>query len=267
MTSKPSNNRDQLKRKYHGAIKTMLAICKAKGWSAHLESEDKDYQVGTIHISKVFNGHDEVTGIIEFTLVAGRFKYSIQKTSFYGYGIDALWTAILAKLENDGWMAPKDKKESKVIALPLEILSALIRNFDKVARQIRRRYNNRGSIEIKDEYDVQDLLHAILRAFFDDVRPEENTPSYAGGSSRIDFLLKKEKIVIEVKFASSKLREKEIGEQLIIDIRRYQAHPDCQHLYCLVYDPNGVIRNPVGLETDLSGTHDKVGVRVFVVPQ
>ena len=28
---------------------------------------------------------------------------------------------------------------------------------------------------------------------FDDIRPEEYTPSYAGGSSRIDFLLKDEK--------------------------------------------------------------------------
>jgi REase_DpnII-MboI len=34
-------------------------------------------------------------------------------------------------------------------------------------------------MDIKDEYDVQDLLHAILRAFFDDVRPEEFVPSYA----------------------------------------------------------------------------------------
>ena len=53
--------------------------------------------------------------------------------------------------------------------------------------------------EIKDEYDVQDLLNALLRLNFDDVRPEEYTPSYAGSSTRVDFLLKKEKIVIEVK--------------------------------------------------------------------
>jgi hypothetical protein len=35
---------------------------------------------------------------------------------------------------------------------------------------------------LKDEYDVQDLLYALLRIFFDDVRPEEWTPSFAGKS-------------------------------------------------------------------------------------
>lgn len=247
MTTTPHNNKNQLKKKYKGVTKTMLAACKAKGWDAYLESEDKDCQVGTIHVSKAF-GYANIEGVIEFTLVAGRLQYSIQKTSFHGYGIDALLTAISAKLENDGWTEPKDKKESKVVTEPLEILLTLLRNFDKVARQIKRRYNNRTTIEITDEYDVQDLLHAILRASFGDVRPEEYAPSYAGGSSRIDFLLKKEKIIIEVKFASQKLKEKEIGNQLIIDIKKYQTHPDCQNLYCLVYDPNGVIRNPIGLD-------------------
>jgi len=254
------------KKKYQGIVKTILTVCRAKGWNAHLEAEDKNYQVGTIHISKSFD-IEGVSGVIEFVLVAGQLKYSIQKTSFHDYGIDALWTAISTKLDIDGWTKTKDKKELKVIAEPLEILLTIIRNFDKVVRQIKRRYNNRTTIEVKDEYDIQDLLHAILKAFFGDVRPEEYTPSYAGGSSRVDFLLKKEKAIVEVKFASQKLKEKEIGNQLIIDIKKYQTHPDCQNIYCLVYDPDGVIRNPIGLEADLSCTHDKIGVKVLVVPQ
>ena len=35
--------------------------------------------------------------------------------------------------------------------------------------------------------------------YFDDIRAEEWTPSYAGKCARVDFLLKNEKIVIEVK--------------------------------------------------------------------
>jgi REase_DpnII-MboI len=53
---------------------------------------------------------------------------------------------------------------------------------------------------MKDEYDVQDSLHALLKLHFDDVRREEWTPSYAGSQSRMDFLLKREKIVVETKF-------------------------------------------------------------------
>ena len=118
---------------------------------------------------------------------------------------------------------------------------------------------------VEDEYDVQDLLHAFLRGLFDDIRPEEYTPSYAGGASRMDFLLKSEQIVIETKVASNSLRDRQIGEQLMIDIQRYQAHPDCKRLICFVYDPHGNIRNPTGLESDLSRVHDKLEVKVIVV--
>jgi hypothetical protein len=254
------------KQKYKGVVKTMLTACRVKGWGASLEVEDKDYQVGTINISKEIN-YTNITGLIEFALASGQIKYSIQKTSFYNYGISALLEAISTKLENDGWIDTKDKKEPKIIEAPSEMLLTILKNFDKVARQIKKRYNNRATIEIRDEYDAQDLLQAILRAFFSDVRPEEYTPSYAGGTSRVDFLLKKEKAIIEVKLASQKLKEKEIGNQLIIDIKKYQTHPDCQNIYCLIYDPDGIIRNPIGLETDLSGKHEKIGVKVLIVPQ
>ena len=108
---------------------------------------------------------------------------------------------------------------------------------------------------IEDEYDVQDLLHALLRLYFDDVRPEEWTPSYAGKSARMDFLLKEEKIVIEVKKTRKGLGDKELGDQLIIDVERYKIHPDCKKLICFIYDPEGRIGNPGGLVSDLNNIH------------
>ena len=42
---------------------------------------------------------------------------------------------------------------------------------------------------MEDEYDVQDLFHALLTIYFEDIRKEEWSPSYAGGASRMDFLL------------------------------------------------------------------------------
>ena len=81
----------------------------------------------------------------------------------------------------------------------------------------------------------------------------------------MDFLLKSEQIVLEAKVASSSLRDKKIGEQLIIDIKRYQSHPDCRQLICFVYDPGGYLKNPSGLENDLSCVHDKLKIKVIVV--
>jgi hypothetical protein len=147
---------------------------------------------------------------------------------------------------------------------PLPNLERLVVRFHSVARQLRQRYVEQPTLDISDEYDVQDLFHAMLRLFFDDIRPEEWTPSYAGGSSRMDFLLKSEKIVVEVKKTRPKLGAREVGEQLATDILRYRSHPDCRTLICFIYDPEERIANPRGLEQDLNQLTGELQVRVFV---
>ena len=150
---------------------------------------------------------------------------------------------------------------------PLLIVEHICSRFHLLAQQLRNRYSNRHTLEITDEYDVQDLLHALLKIHFDDVRPEEYTPSYAGGSSRMDFLLKEEKIVIEVKKTRVGLGTKELENQLLIDIKRYTEHPDCKTLFCFVYDPEGRISNPRGLENDLAKETGKIMIKVLIVPK
>lgn len=147
------------------------------------------------------------------------------------------------------------------------MIYTLIERFHIVATQLKDRHAKRDTIEIQDEYDVQDLLNALLKIDFDDVRPEEYTPSYAGSSTRVDFLLKNEKIIIEVKKTRVGLDDREIGNQLILDSQHYKAHPDCKHLICFVYDPENRIKNPRGLENDLNKqTSDDLIVEVFIRP-
>ncbi len=141
----------------------------------------------------------------------------------------------------------------------------IFNNFHKIVKNLRNRYNNRNTLDVEDEYDVQDLLFSILQIFFKDIRKEEWTPSYAGNSSRVDFLLKQEKIVIEVKKTRKTLKDKELGEQLIIDIAKYKAHPDCKTLICFVYDPEGRILNPEGIIKDLENDN-KEFVKIYINP-
>jgi hypothetical protein len=148
----------------------------------------------------------------------------------------------------------------------LNNIELICNRFDSVARQLQIRHSKRKTIEIDDEYDVQDLFHALLTLYFDDIRDEECTPSYAGGASRVDFLLKKEQTVIEIKKTSEKLTDKEVGKQLMIDITCYKSHPDCKTLICFVYDPERKIKNPRGIENDLSKTTDGLPVKVFIRP-
>ncbi|ODS32894.1 MAG: hypothetical protein SCARUB_02000 [Candidatus Scalindua rubra] len=83
--------------------------------------------------------------------------------------------------------------EGAAVLDKISIVLNICKKFHFVARQLRNRFNNRPTLEIEDEYDVQDLLHSLLKIYFDDIRVEEWVPSYAGSSSRIDFLLKKGK--------------------------------------------------------------------------
>lgn len=135
---------------------------------------------------------------------------------------------------------------------PVKAVLAICDRFHGIACQLTQRRENRATLEIKDEYDVQDLLHALLRIYFDDIRPEEWTPSYGGGSSRMDFLLKDHAVAVEAKMTRKGLAAKEVSEELIIDAAKYRQHPDCKTLICLVYDPSGVVKNPRGIERDLA---------------
>jgi hypothetical protein len=140
----------------------------------------------------------------------------------------------------------------------------ICRRFRDVADQLAKRRQNRPTLKINDEYDVQDLLHALLWIDFQDVRAEEHTPSYAGATSRIDFVLKREEIAVETKYAHESTMAKQIGDELLIDIGRYKEHRDVKILVCFVHDPHRRIQNPNGLEGDLSGPHNHLQVITVV---
>ncbi|RQO40413.1 hypothetical protein DBR39_05545 [Chryseobacterium sp. KBW03] len=147
------------------------------------------------------------------------------------------------------------------------LLETIFDKFHLVAKQMRQRYDDRPTLDIKDEYDAQDLLHSLLRIYYEDIRTEEWNPSYAGSSTRSDFLLKDQQIVIEIKKTRNTLKAKQLGEQLIIDIAKYKTHPNCKLLYCFVYDPEGYISNPRGMENDLNSSSSEMKVKVKIVPK
>ena len=131
---------------------------------------------------------------------------------------------------------------------------------------MRSRHNNRSTLDINDEYDVQDLFHSLLTLYFDDIRPEESNGSYAGANSRSDFLLKSEQTIIEIKKTRKGLNDRKLGEELTLDTQKYQVNPDCKTLVCFVYDPEERINNPRGLENDLEKVTEKIEVKVFIRP-
>jgi len=74
-------------------------------------------------------------------------------------------------------------------------------------------------------------------------------------------------MVVEIKKTRTGLKTKEVGEQLLIDIQKYKVHQDCKTLFCFVYDPEGRIANPVGLENDLTSIQNDLSVYVTIEPK
>jgi len=114
------------------------------------------------------------------------FSSGTPDSSFQKAYVDGLDTAeaqleaLIAEVETF-WEAETIVKHTEY---PLAKLSLILNRFHSVARQLRIRHGKRGTIEIKDEYDVQDLLHALLKpcsSWF------HSTSSTTSSSSRLCF--------------------------------------------------------------------------------
>lgn len=149
------------------------------------------------------------------------------------------------------------------------LLEVVIRGIPKATHPWRFRRKGATEVQFGDEYDLQSLFHSLIAPWVSDIRAEEYTPSYAGSSARVDFLLAKHEIVVELKHVRDRRHAKKVGEELIVDIAHYASHPTCQSLWAVVYDPQGLLQNPDGLIEDLEGprtdSRGTLQVRVWVL--
>jgi len=149
----------------------------------------------------------------------------------------------------------------------LQLIRKVCLRFHGVARQLRLRKDSRPTVEVEDDYDLQDLLRALLKMEFDEVGVDEWTPPYAGSLSRTALLLNREQIVVVAKKTRPGLTAKDIAEQVRADSAFYSARNKCTTLFCFVYDPEGRIGSPKRLETDLTSISDRYMVEVLVAPK
>lgn len=119
---------------------------------------------------------------------------------------------------------------------------------------------------LRDEYDLQDATETALRLLFDDVRPEERSPSYAGSSTTQDFLLFEVKTMVEIKVTRRGRGNVAIRDEVVIDSEVYRAHPDVERMVFVVYDIAATITNHAGFEHDLSQPIDGYPRDTLVVP-
>lgn len=145
----------------------------------------------------------------------------------------------------------------------LAALEVMLRRLPRVIRELRWRHGAGAPLLVETERDLEDLLRAMLCLHCDDVQPETRTPRYACGT-RTDHLLTKERIAVCAKLASQQLQSPQIAEQIREDADYYGKQASLRKLIALVYDPEGLLRQPEVLERAWSSEEPNLDVRCVI---
>ena len=171
--------------------------------------------------------------LIGFLLLNSSINQNLLCTFLEQKGFDAIDLVILEDLE---------KKMMSFKCMDLSSIEIVLKVLDNFSNSIKRittdRYNSRNGIEIKDEYDVQDVLFSLLKGIFTNLQREDPLGKQAGISSRIDLHIPSEDIMIEVKMIKEADRNhKNYIHQLKEDIVNYSSNSNLKHLVFFTYDP------------------------------
>lgn len=139
-----------------------------------------------------------------------------------------------------------------------EVVRDVLNNFSNAIQKIiSGRRLNHPDFKIEDEYDVQDISYVILKSIFPNLREEDPIPKVGAKSTKIDLILREEKILIEVKMIKVKdSNETHFIEQLKVDFESYHECKWLRKLFCFVYDPYKKTRD-VSNFYDLNGERTK----------
>ena len=159
-----------------------------------------------------------------------------------------------------------------------ERLVALLRAAPRGIREIapthryKERNKARNTLEVNDEFDLQDFLRAVLRMEFADLIHEDPLPKVASLSGRIDFALRDQKIYIELKvFESESYWKNTMSKDIASKIDRYGRSHECDLLIFFIYDPTQAMRDAARIEKELTNERSidskSFRTRTVVAPQ
>ncbi len=116
---------------------------------------------------------------------------------------------------------------------------------------------------INDEYKVQDLLYCLLLTVLDDLQYEDPTGKTKGAlaSTRLDLVSKRQGLIIEAKFASSKHFAKDIESEISEDIVKYGKLPDFNTIIFFIYCRDYAFPNSKEFELGFTDRHEIAGHR------
>jgi len=151
------------------------------------------------------------------------------------------------KRHNEGHKFENTHYNDWLFNLLLQVLNNTHTSMSKIT-DINDRYDRRNNIiQIKDEYDLQDLFWVILKPIFPAMVKEFQAPTHMGKSSRADFYIPEIKTILELKHVRSGSQAKEISEQLDHDITWYALVPGAENIIFYIFKGNNIFYdfNPI----------------------
>ena len=185
--------------------------------------------------------------------------------------------ALYDSLMRDGWMnqgnefvfgsgvLPDNQTDIMMPSSVEQVLETIIKGLKHSCYPLRNRRTNTSSLSFDNEYDFQDLLHALMAPWIRDIRREDYVAQYLGTNKRVDFYLLDYSIIIEVKFVRDHRHARKIGDELSIDIMHYQKHTGCKQLWIVIVDPNTLLDNPGGMQKDLVESTSAISIKPLFI--
>lgn len=175
--------------------------------------------------------------------------------------------ALCMLMDIDRLEIERARPESEVV--PLNVVQAILTGFYSATRHLEyrgRKDKKNKAFEIEDEYDVQDLLYAMLRPVVPDLEREDPTRKVAGKGGFLDFRSDELELILEVKYCDSANRAKALVDECNARIKRYGKREDLSTLAFFIYDPEGyALREHPNFVRDMEGPHRMGGSKEFQV--
>ena len=115
------------------------------------------------------------------------------------------------------------------------------------------------NIQIKNEYDLQHLLYAVIRPLYTDARIEV-TEDTGCKAVRSDIKIPSLNTIVETKCTRESMNLGKLAEEIEADIVHYNA----DHIYFYVYDKQKIIRDRKAFETTFNKNFDGKQIEVIV---
>jgi hypothetical protein len=164
-----------------------------------------------LEVDEIFFHSLDIIQIPKLIQVSSFFARGTIYTGFPDRSRDTINAAIenaLTYIKEYENLSPSSIGNSTEVTESANLIIRIMDNWSTMISSFKEHRVDVKEIQITNEYEMQYLLEGILRLMFDDVRPETYTPNYANKSNRTDFLLPKQKILIETKMTRSGLDTK-----------------------------------------------------------